>query len=72
MLVSAIGTYANSLPECLMLAGQSAEVTHNHPEGIKGEQATAAYYGYIPEYILKECMHRPSNDMKVIINLTPR
>lgn len=42
MRVSAIGAYASSLPECLMLAKQSAEVTHNHPEGIKGAQATAA------------------------------
>lgn len=155
MRVSAIGAYANSLPECLMLAKQSAEVTHNHPEGIKGAQATAAaihlaliykskyeikdwiesqfgydlsrhysdvqpfykfdvscqgsvpesiiafleshdyesavrmavayggdadtmaaitggiaaaYYGYIPDYILKECIHRLPNDMKEIIN----
>lgn len=154
MRVSAIGAYANSLPECLMLAKQSAEVTHNHPEGIKGAQATAAAihlaliykskyeikdwiesrlgydlsrhysdiqpfykfdvscqgsvpesiiafynshdyesavrmavayggdadtmaaitggiaaacYGYIPDYILKECMHRLPNDMKVVI-----
>lgn len=154
MRVSAVGAYANSMSECLMLAKQSAEVTHNHPEGIKGAQATAtaiylaltgkskdeikdwiesrlgydlsrhysdiqpfykfdvscqgsvpesiiafleshdyesavrmavayggdadtmaaitggiaaAYYGYIPDYILKERMHRLPNNIKEII-----
>ena len=42
MRVSPIGYYANSLDEALALAKVSAEVTHNHPEGIKGAQATAA------------------------------
>lgn len=41
MRVSPIGLYANSIEETLDLAKQSAEVTHNHPEGIKGAQATA-------------------------------
>ena len=36
------GYYANSLEETLVLAKQSAEVTHNHPEGIKGAQAIAS------------------------------
>ncbi len=42
MRVSPVGYYANSLDEALALAKVSAEVTHNHPEGIKGAQATAA------------------------------
>lgn len=42
MRVSPVGVYANSLDECLELAKQSAEVTHSHPEGIKGAQAIAA------------------------------
>ena len=42
MRVSPVGIYANSLEECLELAKLSAEVTHNHPEGIKGAQAIAA------------------------------
>lgn len=42
MRVSPVGIYANSLDECLELAKLSAEVTHNHPEGIKGAQAIAA------------------------------
>ena len=42
MRVSPVGMYAHSLEEALELAKISAEVTHNHPEGIKGAQATAA------------------------------
>ncbi len=41
MRVSAVGAYANSLEEVMELAKKSAEITHNHPEGIKGAQATA-------------------------------
>lgn len=42
MRVSPVGLYANTLDEALLLAKVSAEVTHNHPEGIKGAQAIAA------------------------------
>lgn len=42
MRVSPIGWVFNSLEETLEVAKQSAEITHNHPEGIKGAQATAA------------------------------
>jgi ADP-ribosylglycohydrolase len=42
MRVSPVGWYANSIDEALSEAKKSAEVTHNHPEGIKGAQATAA------------------------------
>ncbi len=42
MRVSPCGLIAGSLEEALELAKISAEVTHNHPEGIKGAQATAA------------------------------
>jgi ADP-ribosylglycohydrolase len=42
MRVSPVGYYAQTLEEALALAKVSAEVTHNHPEGIKGAQATAA------------------------------
>lgn len=41
MRVSPIGAYADSFNEVMELSRQSAEVTHNHPEGIKGAQATA-------------------------------
>ncbi len=42
MRVSPVALYASSLEEALKLAKISAEVTHNHPEGIKGAQAVAA------------------------------
>ena len=42
MRVSPCGLYAATLEEALELAKASAEVTHDHPEGIKGAQATAA------------------------------
>jgi ADP-ribosylglycohydrolase len=42
MRVSPIGFAYASLDEVLDRARQSAAVTHNHPEGIKGAQATAA------------------------------
>ena len=42
MRVSPVGLFAHSMEECLYLAKISAEVTHNHPEGIKGAQAIAS------------------------------
>lgn len=42
MRVSPIGYAYVSLDEVLVRARASAEVTHNHPEGIKGAKATAA------------------------------
>ena len=42
MRVSPVGWAFDSLEETLRVAKQSAEVTHNHPEGIKGAQAVAA------------------------------
>ena len=42
MRVSPVGFYARSLDEALELAKISAEVTHNHPGGIKGAQTIAA------------------------------
>ena len=42
MRVSPIGWYFNNIEETLLEAKKSAEVTHNHPEGIKGAQAVAA------------------------------
>ena len=42
MRVSPCGLYAYGLYEALELAKASAEVTHNHPEGVRGAQAVAA------------------------------
>ena len=41
MRVSPVGAFAKSTDEVLALAEASATVSHNHPEGIKGAQATA-------------------------------
>ena len=42
MRVSAAAELAEDMEQALHLARLTAEVTHNHPEGIKGAQATAA------------------------------
>ena len=42
MRVSPVGFAFNSLDEVLEQAKRSAEVTHDHPEGIKGAQAVAS------------------------------
>ena len=42
MRVSAAGWLADTLEDVRRLARISAEVTHNHPEGIKGAEATAS------------------------------
>ena len=41
MRVSAVGFAFESIEEVMVQAKRSAEVSHNHPEGIKGAQATA-------------------------------
>jgi ADP-ribosylglycohydrolase len=42
MRVSPVGVAYNHLPTILEVAKQTAEVTHNHPEGVKGAQAVAS------------------------------
>ena len=42
MRVSAVGWFFDTLEETERVAAISAAITHNHPEGIKGAQATAA------------------------------
>ena len=39
MRVSPVGMYSRTLEEVLLLAKISSEVSHNHPEGVKGAQA---------------------------------
>lgn len=41
MRVSSVGWYARTLEEAELIAKVTAEVSHNHPEGIKGAVATA-------------------------------
>ena len=54
MRVSPCGYYANSIEEALEFARQSAEVTHNHPEGIKGAQAIASAIFWAREHKAKD------------------
>lgn len=63
MRVSAAGWFFDDIEETRKYARLSAEVTHNHPEGIKGAEATAsiiflARKGYtkeqIREYVINE------------------
>ncbi len=63
MRVSSVGWFFDTLERTREVARWSAEVTHNHPEGIKGAEATAsviwmARNGYfktqIKEYVEKE------------------
>ena len=42
MRVSPIGFYYNTIEEVILKAEESAIVTHNHPEGIKGAKAVSA------------------------------
>lgn len=42
MRVSPVGFYAKSLEEALQLAKTTAEISHNHSQGIKGAQAIAS------------------------------
>ena len=42
MRVSSVGWFFDTLEETERVAAISAAITHNHPEGIKGAQATAA------------------------------
>ncbi len=42
MRVSAVGWFFDTLEETEEVAKISAEITHNHPEGIKGAKAAAA------------------------------
>ena len=57
MRVSPCGYSASSLEEAIELAGQSAEVTHNHPEGVKGAQSIAAA-------IFMARQHKPKEEIR--------
>jgi type I restriction enzyme M protein len=63
MRVSGAGWVYDSLERTLEVAKATAEVTHNHPEGIKGAECTAAVMylartgvpkSEIKEYVIKE------------------
>ena len=69
MRVIPVGWFASSIEECAELARITAEITHNHPEGIKGAQATACIIwairnGYakdeIKYWVERECKYNLS------------
>jgi len=77
MRVSPIGFAYSDIDHVLDEAKRSAEVSHNHPEGIKGAQATAlavflAHHGESKENIRKEIMRRFGyNLQRTIKNIRP-
>lgn len=73
MRVSAAGWAFDTLEEVLREAERSAAVTHNHPEGIKGAQATAlciylARTGGSREQIKQEVQTRFGYDLERTLN----
>ncbi len=69
MRVSAVGWAFDSVERVLSEAERSAAITHNHPEGIKGAQATAlsvflARYGESKETIKQEIVRRFGYDLE--------
>lgn len=67
MRVSAVGWYAQSLDDVCELARQSAECTHNHPEGVKGAQAVAEAI-FIFRNLRKKSGTIGSSDISTICN----
>ena len=65
MRVSPCGWISNDINEILSIARQSAEVTHNHPEGIKGAQAIAMAI-WIARTINEKPQHSPESIKKAI------
>jgi ADP-ribosylglycohydrolase len=68
MRVSPVGFAFDTVEDVLREARRSAEATHNHPEGIKGAQATAlsvflAQQGYPKAVIGEEIVHRFGYDL---------
>ncbi|MFZ3070477.1 MAG: ADP-ribosylglycohydrolase family protein [Anaerolineaceae bacterium] len=61
MRISPIGFAFESLEETLTEAKRSAEVTHNHPEGIKGAQATV-----LAIYLARKGSSKPEIKQEII------
>ena len=62
MRVSPVGWAFDSMTETLAEAERSAAVSHNHPEGIKGAQATAAAMFLARNGATKEDIRRETTD----------
>ena len=61
MRVSAVAYFANSIEETKELSKKVTEVTHNHPEGIKGAEAVAVCIYLALQQIDKEQKNINSN-----------
>lgn len=73
MRVSAVGWAFETADEVLAAARASAEVTHNHPEGIKGAQATALAIfrtrnGASQERVAEEIGERFGYDLSIAVD----
>ena len=73
MRVSPVGFAFDTIDDVLSFAKKSAEVTHNHPEGIKGAQTTAlaillARQGEDKESIRKQIEDRFDYDLQRTLN----
>jgi len=64
MRVSPVGFAYDAIEDVLHQAKRTAEVTHNHPEGIKGAQA---YYNKIPEDIVRNVKDKLPCDLRKIL-----
>jgi len=76
MRVSSISWAFDTIEEIFVEAKRSAEITHNHPEGIKGAQATKAAIYLVRQRkskeIIKKCiedtfgynLHRTLKDIR--------
>jgi ADP-ribosylglycohydrolase len=78
MRVSPVGWAFDSVEQVLMQSERSAAVTHNHPEGVKGAQATAlavllARQGETKQTIKREVARRCSYDLdRTLDRIRPR
>ncbi len=70
MRVSPVAYVSSSLEEVLELSRISAEVTHNHPEGIKGAQAIASCVFLAKEGVNKTQIKKFVNDNFYNLNFT--
>ncbi len=70
MRVSACGFAADSVEEAIALSKAVTEVTHNHPEGIKGAEATAVAIRLAREGKSKEEIKKYITDNYYVIDYT--
>ena len=62
MRISPVGWIANSEEEVKVLLKTVTEITHNHPEGIKGAEAVAMLYNALHGVSKKEIKERMINE----------